>query len=55
MKAKKIENHISLPSEEIMVHQWQMMPGLFYDACWSYKDKAKPYGRTLVFTSYCLN
>jgi len=47
----KIEFHIGLPSEAIMVHQWQELPWLFECACWS----DKPERKKLIFTSYCLN
>lgn len=51
MKAKTTEPHIDLPSEGIMVYQWQEMPDLFHSACWT----NKPNKTELVFTSYCLN
>lgn len=51
MKEPKIEPHIPLPTEGLMTHQWQEMPNLFQDACWT----NKPSKNKLVFTSYCLN
>ena len=47
----KIEYHIALPSELIMVYQWQELPSLFHDVCWT----NRPNKLQLVFTSYCLN
>lgn len=51
MKEQKIEPHIPLPSVMLMIHQWQKMPNLFHDVCWT----NKPEKTKLVFTSYCLN
>jgi len=47
----KTEFHIALPSEKLMIHQWQEMPKLFEAICW----RNRPYRTKLVFTSYCMN
>ncbi len=51
MKVTTIEDHISLPSEGLMIHQWQEMPDLFDSVVWT----NKPNKTEQVFTSYCLN
>lgn len=49
------EEGITLPSEKLMIYQWQTFPNWFEAIVWSYKDKKSRSGYTTVFTSYCMN
>ena len=49
------EEGLLLPSELIMIHQWQQWNHMFPNVCWSVPDKNKPAGLAQVFTSFCLN